>query len=202
MLEIRLLGQFDLQQEDVSIEISSRPAKTLLAYLLLTRGTHHPRERLAGLLWPESKESNVRKNLRQALWHLRKSIGESYLMVDTVSIAFSSSAAYWLDIAILENPAEQNMETVVSLYEGELLPGYYEDWVLLERDRLSAVFERKISTLVDRASAGSALDRCAYLGGAVDCSGPDSCSRLSRPDGDLRRHWRIIKGGGDLSKMR
>ena len=148
MLEIRLLGQFDLRQEDVSIEISSRPAKTLLAYLLLTRGTHHPRERLAGLLWPESTESNARKNLRQALWHLRKSIGESYLLVDTVSIAFSSSAAYWLDTAILEDPAEQSLAEVVSYYEGELLPGYYEDWVLLERDRLSAVFERKIQRLL------------------------------------------------------
>ena len=148
MLEIRLLGQFDLRQEDASIEISSRPAKTLLAYLLLTRGTHHPRERLAGLLWPESTESNARKNLRQALWHLRKSIGESYLLVDTVSIAFSSSAAYWLDTAILEDPAEQNLAEVVSYYEGELLSGYYEDWVLLERDRLSAVFERKIQRLL------------------------------------------------------
>ena len=104
MLEIRLLGQFDLRHEDVSIEISSRPAKTLLAYLLLTRGTHHPRERLAGLLWPESTESNARKNLRQALWHLRKSIGESYLLVDTVSIALSTTSDYWLDIAILEDP--------------------------------------------------------------------------------------------------
>ena len=148
LLEIRLLGQFDLRQEGITIEISSRPAKTLLAYLLLTGGTHHPRERLAGLLWPESTERNARKNLRQALWHLRKSIGERYLIADTESIAFSSSSEYWLDTAILEDPVEQNMEMVVSLYEGELLPGYYEDWVLLERDRLSAVFERKIQRLL------------------------------------------------------
>ncbi len=82
------------------IEIASRPAKTLLAYLLLTRGTHHPRERLAGLLWPDSTESNARKNLRQALWNLRKSIGERYLLADTVSIAFAPKSDYWLDISI------------------------------------------------------------------------------------------------------
>ena len=66
------------------------------------------------------------------------------MLADTVSIAFAPKSDYWLDISILEDPAEQNMET----YEGELLPGYYEDWVLLERDRLSAVYERKIQRLL------------------------------------------------------
>ena len=148
MLEIRLLGQFNLQQEGEPVEIQSRPAKTLLAYLLLTREKHHPRERLAGLLWPDSTENNARKNLRQALWNLRKSIDERYLLADSVSIAFAPTSDYWLDISILEDPAEQNMETVVPLYEGELLPGYYEDWILLERDRISAIFDRKIHGLL------------------------------------------------------
>jgi len=148
LLEIRLLGQFNLQQDAEPVEIPSRPAKTLLAYLLLTLGKHHPRERLAGLLWPDSTENNARKNLRQALWNLRKSIGDEYLLVDNVSIAFSPTSGFWLDINVLEDPAEQNMEMVVPLYEGELLPGYYEDWVLLERDRLSAVYERKIQILL------------------------------------------------------
>jgi DNA-binding SARP family transcriptional activator len=67
MLEIRLLGQFNLRQDGVPIELPSRPARTLLAYLVLTLGIRHPRERLAGLLWPDSSESNARKNLRQAL---------------------------------------------------------------------------------------------------------------------------------------
>ena len=50
MLEIRLLGTYDVRQGGETIEISSRPARTLLAYLLLTAGSHHPRERLGGLL--------------------------------------------------------------------------------------------------------------------------------------------------------
>ena len=148
LFEIRLLGQFDLRQDDVSIDIPSRPARTLLAYLLLTRGTQHPRERLAGLLWPDSTESNARKNLRQALWHLRKAIGDTHLLVDTISIAFNSTPNFWLDIALLEDTADQDLETEASVYEGELLPGFYEDWILLERDRLNAAFERKMDCLL------------------------------------------------------
>ncbi|MEE9513475.1 MAG: BTAD domain-containing putative transcriptional regulator, partial [Anaerolineales bacterium] len=148
MLEIRLLGQFNLQQDGRGIEIPSRPAGLLLAYLLLTRGTYHPRERLAGLLWPNSSESRARKNLRQALWQLRKAIGDSHLLVDAKSIAFNATSDFWLDIGLLENTADQDLETAVSVYEGELLPGYYEDWILLERDRLDAAFDRKMHRLL------------------------------------------------------
>ncbi len=150
MLEIRLLGQFTIKQDGVPIEVSSRPAKTLLAYLLLTKGTPQPREKLAGQLWPASNEKNARKNLRQALWQLRKAIGDDYLLVDTNSILFNSTSPFWLDIEVLENTTEEKLEVDVSVYEGELLPGFYEDWILLERDRLDALYARKMQRLLTR----------------------------------------------------
>ncbi len=148
MLEIHLLGQFNVQHDGEPIEIRSRPARILLAYLVLTRGTHHPRERLAGLLWPNSIESNARKNLRQALWQLRNAIGDTHLLVDASSIALNSTYDLWLDISLLEDTADQDLETAVSVYEGELLPGFYEDWILLERDRLDAAYARKMQRLL------------------------------------------------------
>ena len=38
---------------------------------------------------------------------------------------------------------------MVSTYQGELLPGFYEDWILLERDRLAGVYERRMDTFLD-----------------------------------------------------
>ncbi len=148
MLEIRLLGRYGVSSDGSPIQIRSRPARTLLAYLVLTLGTQHPRERLAGLLWPDSTEANARKNLRQALWRLRKSIGEGHLLADVESVAFDSNSTFWLDVAALEHPGEEDLEAVAATYEGELLPGFYEDWVLLERDRLAAVFERRMERLM------------------------------------------------------
>jgi predicted ATPase/DNA-binding SARP family transcriptional activator len=141
VLEIRLLGAFELKENGEKIEISSRPARILLAYLLLHRGTEHPREKLAGLLWPDSSEDNARKNLRQALWRLRNSIGDPYLLVDTHSIAFNDAVEMWLDIEVLEGVKGQDLEQAVSIYKGELLPGFYEEWILRERDRLEAAYE-------------------------------------------------------------
>lgn len=150
MLEIHLLGSYAVLLDGVLVEIRSRPARTLLAYLALTPDTHHPREMLAGLLWPESTEPNARKNLRQALWHLGKAIGKRYLWADAASIALDSGSDFWLDVAQLQSEAGVDLATDVAVYEGELLPGFYEDWVLLERERLIAVFDHKMRGLLNQ----------------------------------------------------
>jgi DNA-binding SARP family transcriptional activator/predicted ATPase len=152
MLEVKLLGQFEIALDGQSLEIPSRPAQSLLAFLMLNRGAAHRREKLAGLLWPDSSESNARNNLRQALWRIRKMIGDGYLVADKVSVSFSAEKDYWLDAQILETAAGGNapvevLERAVSVYEGELLPGFYDQWVTLERERLQALFEQRIHGL-------------------------------------------------------
>ena len=82
-------------------------------------------------------------------------VERNYLLVDDFSITFNPAEPYWLDVAILDQkgleagPLE-DLITAVSVYEGELLPGFYEDWVSLERDRLQAVFDQKMKVLLDR----------------------------------------------------
>ncbi|MGB7055417.1 MAG: hypothetical protein WBE28_08875, partial [bacterium] len=154
MLEIRLLGQFDLKRNSAPVEIPSRSAQSLLAYLVLNTEIAHRREKLAGLLWPESTEANARSYLRKALWQVRKSLaadtpgGEEYLLVDDISITFNSNADYWLDAdAVRGKPTEamsvEEQIEAVSAYHGELLPGFYEEWVTLERERLKAAYDQK-----------------------------------------------------------
>ena len=98
--KIYLLGQFSLQASDEPLELPSRRAQSLLAYLAMTAGMTHRRERLAGLMWPEATESNARSYLRQALWRIRKSLDsasincDDYLLVNDVSVTFDVSSAY------------------------------------------------------------------------------------------------------------
>jgi DNA-binding SARP family transcriptional activator/predicted ATPase len=160
MLEVRLLGQFKVELDNHAIEISSRPAQSLFAYLILNPGTEHRREKLAGLFWPDSSESNARNNLRQALWRVRKALREEegaeggFIRSDSFSLAFNPQSEYWLDAAVLEkDPSPENatkdLIELVSLYEGELLPGFYDDWVVLEREHLQASFERMMQRLME-----------------------------------------------------
>ncbi len=157
MLKARFLGKFDIRIDGVSIELTARKAQSLFAYLLMNLGTQHRREKVAGILWPDSDEASARSKLRYALWQLRKAIGDQYFLSDKISLAFNPEADYWLDSADLENkPAErlttEELGQVVALYEGEFLPGFYEDWVFLARDRFQASFEHKMALLLQRLS--------------------------------------------------
>src|SRR5437667_3983890 len=100
MLELRLLGQFDVRLGEVPIGIPSRPAQSLLAYLALTAGTAHRRERLAALLWPDVEDDSARASLRQGLWRIRKALearlpsGVQYLLADDLTVAFNAKSTY------------------------------------------------------------------------------------------------------------
>ncbi len=52
MLEVRLIGKFDIQCDGKPVTISSRVAQSLFAYLILNAGTSYRREKLAGMFWP------------------------------------------------------------------------------------------------------------------------------------------------------
>lgn len=158
MLHVKLLGQFSLSLDDQSIELQSRPAQALFAYLILNAGTAIRREKLAGLLWPDASDANSRSNLRHALWRIRKAIGGEYLNADDLAIAFNAEAPYQLDVEALDyntrlNPSTEGLMACVSVYAGEFLPGFYEDWIALERERWQATFERKMELLIERLIA-------------------------------------------------
>ena len=123
MLEVRLLGQFEVRLNGEPVELPSRPAQSLLAYLILRAGTSHRREKIAGLIWPDSDESNARSNLRHALWRIRKAIGEGYLVADKLSITFDVASEHWLDASIAEkgdaeHQSLDDLMSVVSIYGG------------------------------------------------------------------------------------
>ena len=79
----------------------------------------------------------------------------TFLFSDQFSVEFNSNSNYWLDVSVLEKQAretsapDQLME-LLGHYRGELLPGFYEDWVLLEREHLQALFDREVERLLEQ----------------------------------------------------
>lgn len=165
MLEIRLLGQFAVARDGRPLSIPSRPAQLLLAWLALNAGRPQSREELADRLWPDSSAANARANLRHALWQLRSALDDDprrapCLRHDTHTITLEDCSA--VDTAALarEHPvlATDDLLAAVSVYRGELLPGFYEPWVVLERERLAAVYDRRMTALLDRLAGEGRWD--------------------------------------------
>lgn len=164
MLQIWLLGQFDVRVDGKRTVIPTRAAQSLLAFLVLNAGTPQRREKLAGLVYPEMSDENARNNLRHALWRVRKAISAplsrnpEFLLAEELTITFNPDADFWLDVAQLERApsADDSVNELISnltLYRGELLPGFYDDWAVLERERVQAVFEGKMQQLLEHLIA-------------------------------------------------
>src|SRR6185312_5305888 len=123
--------------------IHSNRLQSLLAYLLLHEEA--PRERLAFLLWPGSSESQARTNLRQLLHHLKRALPPEIDALETDHFAVRwRHASASVDVADFQQGitdagaarvkgqrAEEIKALVVAaeLYEDDLLPGLYDDWL-------------------------------------------------------------------------
>ena len=155
---VRLLGGFSATFEGgSSIAVDAPRLQSLLAYVVLHRGSSESRERLAFLFWPDSEDRQARTNLRQALHLLRRALpaSERFLQSDAVAVRWRADAPFSLDVGEFEQlaadakeareageaDAERGaLERAVTLYGGDLLPGCYDDWVAPERERLHEIF--------------------------------------------------------------
>jgi DNA-binding SARP family transcriptional activator len=171
-LHIRLLGDFRLVHGDEPITSIDTPRlQSLLAYLLLHRAAPQSRHRLAFLFWPDSPEGQALTNLRNLLYRLRQDLPEAdrFLRVDRNTLQWRSEAPFELDVARFEEAldraemalsgipngasadrarAQQALEQAVAVYEGDLLPSSYEDWIIPERERLRQAYQRALDRLV------------------------------------------------------
>jgi DNA-binding SARP family transcriptional activator len=76
-----LLGAPRIEHDEVPVEVDTRKAIALVAYLAVT-GRRHTRDALAGLLWPEYNQARSRAALRRTLSSLKEARSEGWLRVD------------------------------------------------------------------------------------------------------------------------
>lgn len=114
----------------------------LLARLALGPHRAHAREELVDTLWPDADYDRARARLRQALSSLRHQLEPpgvspgSILIADRTHIRLNPDA-FVTDVAEFEAATRAGRSAeAAALYRGDLLPGFYEDWVLAERERL------------------------------------------------------------------
>ena len=74
------------------------------------------------------------------------------LKANDLTISFDILCEYWFDVTALEklkgNESADKLIAVLSEYQGELLPGFYEDWVVLEREHINSIFEHNMARLM------------------------------------------------------
>ena len=151
------------------LAVRTRKAQALLAYLALTPGQAHPRDKLAALLWPDTASGPARQGLRQSLFLLRQVLdsGELTRIVMTGDAVTLPAEAVQTDVAAFERAIAEGspaaLEHAVGLYRGDLLAGLgvtappFEDWLMGERERL-----RELAPGNDQVTVICAHDKAQY----------------------------------------
>ncbi len=167
-LNIQLLGGFNLSLDGSPVTGFHQPRlQALLAYLLLNRHTPQSRQSIAFRFWPNSTEKQSRTNLRRLLYSLRQALPQSdhYLQITTETLYWRSGSPYVLDVAQFETYAAKSQDDgsqsgahltiseLDTLYAGDLLPGFYEEWILEERERLRTLFASSLTKLAAQYEA-------------------------------------------------
>ena len=152
-LELILLGRFEcLLSSGKRVTLAMRKAEVLLAYLALSAGMRHPRERLINLLWSDRGEEQARNSLRQCLSAIRKSLGEAAdlaLKIDRTTVCLNAEIIE-VDVHEFERLASageyETLVTAADLYQGEFLEGIAirdaacQEWLDSERERFRRQF--------------------------------------------------------------
>jgi DNA-binding SARP family transcriptional activator len=137
-------------------------------------------------LWGETSTAQSRKYLRKTLWQLLTALdqstssAESLLAVESHWIRLNSHPQLWVDVAEFESafkrvqgiPGQQLddedaalLQAGVDLYSGSLLEGWYQDWCLLERERLQDMYLLMLDKLMGYCEARR-LDEMGVIYGA------------------------------------
>ncbi len=152
-LTIHLFGTLEVRVgERVIPKPPTLKSQSLLAYLLVHRRQPHPRERLADMFWGERPPAKAHHSLATAVWHIRRCLGDSFLLGDQSQVQIETHALLWLDTEAFAIGAASNdparLQEAVDLYRGDFLDGFYDDWVISERYRLEALYTEALTRLM------------------------------------------------------
>src|SRR6185312_14171328 len=208
-LKLTLLGGFEaLLTNGEAVELPAQKDRALLAFLAIGSGAAHSRDRLAGLLWSERGDQQARDSLKQALMRLRRGLGGSgggMLRADRQSIGLDRDAVS-VDTLLFErlirDGTAASLAQAAALYHGDLLDGIavrdpaFEDWLLVERQRLRALFERALAGLMAKALAGGDAESAAEAAQRLLLLDPLSeaaCRTLMQVHGDRGETVQVLR---------
>nr|WP_249150832.1 BTAD domain-containing putative transcriptional regulator [Bradyrhizobium sp. JYMT SZCCT0180] len=140
-----MLGRFELTGPNGVVELPSKKLAALLAYLGCTAPQPQPREKLTALLWGSHFDAQAKQNLRQALFRLRKVLGQNALDSDGEVISLNAQVMQ-CDVGRFEALVREGNRDALSaagdLYRGRLIDDVsvgeegWNEWLAAERERL------------------------------------------------------------------
>jgi DNA-binding SARP family transcriptional activator len=171
-VRVRLFGHFEVFCNDEVVPLGrSGKALSILKYLLAHRSHPVSQDHLMGWLWPHSSLKKARWSLNSAIHSLRKLLSDCphlancprHLLLEDGRYRLSPDIRVETDVEEFDACFEQGRhlereghtreaaleyEKAIDLYRGDyLIEDLYEDWTMVERERLSNAYVFMLSRL-------------------------------------------------------
>jgi DNA-binding SARP family transcriptional activator len=173
--QLSLLGGFELRHAGQAVAVP-RSGQRLMALLALQA---RPLERLyvAGMLWLDAPEERAGASLRSALWRLPVPGGAAVVEASTTHLRLAGDVAVDLhELAALAERLERasggDDDLAPSALTRDLLPDWYEDWVLLERERFRQLRLHALEALCVRLTEAGRFGAAVQAGLAAVAGEP------------------------------
>lgn len=153
-MNLRLLGGWRLTTSGHDVELGHREQR--LAAVLALNGRRR-RVHVAGVLWPDTTDSRALASLRRAVLHTQRRV-PGLLHSDRTTIGLEPDVGTDLDelrqafdlVSRVDGAGDPT--SVMPLLTGdELLPGWYDDWAILARERIQRLRIRALERIASHA---------------------------------------------------
>jgi DNA-binding SARP family transcriptional activator len=173
--QLSLLGGFELRCAGEAVAVS-RSGQRLLALLALHG---RPLERLyvAGQLWLDAPEERAGASLRSALWRLPQAGGADVVESSVTHLRLARDVDVDLhDVSARVERLDQSSDGIDDLAPSaltrDLLPDWYEDWLLLERERFRQLRLHALEALCGRLTEAGRFGAAVQAGLAAVAGEP------------------------------
>jgi len=173
--QLTVLESFRLAYDGESVRLLMS-AQRVLAFLALY---DRPLQRsyVAGSLWLDLPEERALASLRSALWRVRR-CGHSLVEVSAQQLALGREvqvdlrSSHALARRVLHDSSLDPLDVNASSLRGDLLPDWYEDWLLVERESHRQLRLHALETLCERLTRAGCLREALEAGLAAVAGDP------------------------------
>jgi DNA-binding SARP family transcriptional activator len=171
---LTLLNAFTLSVAGEAVHLPLS-AQRILVFVALH---DHPVQRpyVACSLWLDSPEERAHANLRSALWRIHKrgvrlvnAVGNQLCLDREVLVDLREAEALARRIA---DPGHEVSERDTWILSRDLLPDWYEDWVVFERERYRQLRLHALELLCERLTEAGRLEEALQAGLAAVSAEP------------------------------
>ena len=161
MVELRVLGTLAIHPSGgvgPPLQLTQPKRMAVLLYLSLAEPPGvHSRQNLMALLWPEADDESARHSLRNALYGLRQSLGESAIVAHGDGyVGLDPNAVRCDALDVRRLLSDKKWDEALSAWGGELAPGFhvagapdFERWLDEQRSSLRRTITRAAWHRVD-----------------------------------------------------